>query len=376
MNHSFIQKFFLIALIAFNPLFVSAKNSNFIFDFIEKLTIDASKNAYLNGNFNPEGLADGVYLLLETDLDFAIEHAIARHSQRFRHLLRTNKIRYLGIKRAQDHLIIHFKTDENKNSAQKKLAQSYPEEIEVVNQKTPKGAALKISLTNSSIEQIKAKALQRNITILENRLSEIGISKVVIKQQGASKIEIQLLGKTDLKKAKKIFGISAMIEFHLVDESLDPFGKKIPRGSKRYKERDGNPIFLKRRIMISGADIVKANPSLDAIDQPSITFQLSDKGAKIFSKATRKNIRKLMAVVLITHKAVSEKQENGSLKKKIEITEQVISVARIQEKLGKYFQITGLASTKEAYEIALLIRTGALSAPVYIVEEHTIGEKP
>ncbi len=323
-------------------------------------------------------LRGGVHFLMEVDMKSAIDKSLTRHSEEFRTFLREKKISYLGVKRVADDLIIQFKTTEFRDQARSEIKNQYRNEIDFADEETAKGAALKATLTQNNINNTKRFALQQNITTLRKRVNELGVSEPIIQQQGLERIVVQLPGVQDPSVAKEILGTTATLEFRLVDEGNDPYSAqssgRIPVGDKLFVERNGNPILLKSRVMLTGDYITDASSGFDQRDQrPSVTIVLDGKGAKLFAKATGANVQKLMGVVFIEHKTVVTKQEDGSFKKDTKVSKEVINVARIQEQLSKRFQITGLDTPQEAYNLALLLRAGALAAPVYIVEERTIG---
>ena len=323
-------------------------------------------------------LRGGVHFLMEVDMKSAIDKALSRNSEEFRTLLREKKINYLGVKRVGDHLVIQFKTPELRDKARQELKRQYRNEVEFTDLDTPKGAALKAQLTQTNINNTKRFALQQNITTLRKRVNELGVSEPIIQQQGLERIVVELPGVQDPTQAKTILGTTATLEFRLVDEGNDPYAAqasgRIPVGDKLFKERNGNPILLKRRVMLTGDYITDATAGFDQRDnRPTVSIVLDGKGAKRFAKVTGENVQKLMAVVFIEHKTDIQKQPDGSIKKKTKVIKEVINVARIQEQLSKRFQITGLDSPEESHNLALLLRAGALAAPVYIVEERTIG---
>jgi protein-export membrane protein, SecD/SecF family len=223
---------------------------------------------------------------------------------------------------------------------------------------------------------IQKFALQQNITTLRKRVNELGVAEPVIQQQGANRIVVQLPGVQDTARAKEILGATATLEFRLVDEENDPFqaqqSGRAPIGSQVYKERTGDPILLKRKVMLTGDYITDASSGFDENNRPAVHITLDGKGASRFAKVTGENVQKLMAVVFIENK-IESKEVDGKQVKTSKTTQEVINVARIQEQLSKRFQITGLDSPKEARDLALLLRAGALAAPVYIVEERTVG---
>lgn len=322
-------------------------------------------------------LRGGVHFLMEVDMKAAIDKALERHKEEFRAFLRGKNISYLGVKRESNDLIIHFKTEALRDQGQKALAREYRNDIEFTPIETTKGAALKSTLTETNLNATKRFALQQNITTLRKRVNELGVAEPVIQQQGLERIVVQLPGVQDPSQAKKILGTTATLEFYLVDEGNDPYqaesSGRIPAGDKLLKERNGNPVLLKRKIILTGDYITGAAAGFDQNQQPSVNITLDAKGAKRFAKVTGANIQKLMAVVFIEHKTDVTKLEDGTIKKKTKVSKEVINVARIQDQLSKRFQITGLDSPQESHNLALLLRAGALAAPVYIVEERTIG---
>ena len=322
-------------------------------------------------------LRGGVHFLMEVDMKSVIDKSLSRNSEEFRTLLREKKINYLGVKRISDHLVVQFKTEELRDRARVELKNQYRNEIDFSNQATAKGAALKAVLTQNNINNTKRFALQQNITTLKKRVNELGVSEPVIQQQGLERIVVQLPGVQDPTLAKKILGTTATLEFRLVDEGRDAYSAQstghIPSGDILLKERNGNPVLLNRRVMLTGDYITNANSGFDQNNQPSVNITLDGKGSKLFARATGANVQKLMGVVFIEHKTDLIKQEDGSIKKKTTVNREVINIARIQDQLSKRFQITGLDSPQESANLALLLRAGALAAPVYIVEERTVG---
>ena len=323
-------------------------------------------------------LRGGVHFLMEVDMDSAIEKTLTRTTEEFRSFLRSNDLAYLGVKRQGDSLLVQFKTEEFRDAARAELKREYRNQIDFEDFETEKGAALKATLTELNINNTKRFALQQNITTLRKRVNELGVAEPVIQQQGLERIVVQLPGVQDPTVAKEILGTTATLEFRLVDEGNNAFtaqsSGRIPPGDKLFFERNGSPILLKSRVMLTGDYITDASAGFGQEDQrPNVSIVLDGKGGKLFSKATGANIQKLMAVVFIEHKTVVTKQEDGTIKKDTKIEREVINVARIQDTLSNRFQITGLDSPQESSQLALLLRAGALAAPVYIVEERTIG---
>ena len=350
-------------------------------NFNTALNLAPATPGWLSG-LNPMNLGldlrGGVHFLMEVDMKTALDKALARHSEEFRSFLRGKKISYLGVKRVKDHLIIQFKNEELRDQARREIKREYRNQIEFTDEETAKGAALRATLTQVNINNTKRFALQQNITTLRKRVNELGVSEPIIQQQGLERIVVELPGVQDPTQAKLILGTTATLEFRLVDEGNDPYTARdtgrVPLGDKLFKERNGNPILLKRRVMLTGDYITNATAGFDQRDnRPIVSIVLDGKGAKLFDRATRNNVQKLMAVVFIEHKTDIKKLPDGTTQKKTRVEKEVINVARIQEALSKRFQITGLDSPDESHNLALLLRAGALAAPVYIVEERTIG---
>jgi preprotein translocase subunit SecD len=314
---------------------------------------------------------------MEVDMKTAIDKALGRYHSELGRFLRDKESHYSGIIRDNDQLIIHFKNEALRANALKLLKREYINLLGFSEVSTEKGVALAARLTETNIKNTKRFALQQNITTLRNRVNELGVSEPIIQQQGLERIVVELPGVQDPAQAKKILGTTATLEFRMVDEENNAFqaqsSGRIPAGDKLFFERNGDPILLKRKVMLTGDYITGAAAAFDKNKRPAVRITLDGKGASIFARETGKNIKKLMGVVFIEHKTEVRKQADGSISKITKKKQEVINVARIQTQLGKNFQITGLDSSRESSNLALLLRAGALAAPVYIVEERTIG---
>lgn len=233
--------------------------------------------------------------------------------------------------------------------------------------------ALQAVMSETYLKQIKEEALQQNITTIRNRVNELGVAEPVVQRQGAERIIVELPGVQDTARAKEILGATASIEFHMVDDKADPNAAqsgRVPAGSEVYQRREGGQVVLKKEVMLTGDHITGAQPSFDQYSRPQVSINLDAKGGTIFSNVTKDNIGKPMATLFIEYKDSGERNADGSVK--MQKIQEVISVATIQARLGRNFVITGL-SHGEAQNLALLLRAGALIAPVSIVEERTIG---
>ena len=319
-------------------------------------------------------LRGGVHFLMEVDTSAVIDKNLNPLVRNIKDLLRQKSIRYSSVVRKGDTIIAKFKEANTAEQALKKIRSEYRQQLDV--KLDSSGLIVQAQLNNQTLTSIKRFAIKQNIVTLRKRVNELGVSEPIIQQQGLDRIVVQLPGVQDTGRAKEILGATATLEFRMVDEQNSAFQAKstghIPSNSKLYEERGGKPILLKRQVMLEGDSITDAAATYDQNGQPAVSITLDSKGAKKFAKATRANVKKLMAVVFIETKINTHTVDGKQVAEKV-TTEEVINVARIQDELSKRFQITGLDSPKESRNLALLLRAGALAAPVYIVEERTVG---
>lgn len=320
-------------------------------------------------------LRGGVHFLMEVDMDAAVKLALESFSSEFRALLRAEKIRYKRIQVEADKIVISFRSTEHRDNALEKIKDDY-NDLEVIALEVGTTPSLTVNLTEVLIRETKNTALQQNIITLRNRINELGVAEPTVQQQGDSRIVVQLPGVQDTAQAKKILGATATLEFRLVDfenEAQDAVNGRVPPNSKLYYHRDGRPYLLKKQVMLTGEHIINSRSTLDADSgTPAVSVTLDGKGSRIFSKVTGDNVGNPMAVVFIESKTETRKIDGEMVKVRRQLP-QIISVATIRDQLAKKFQITGLDSGAEASELALLLRAGALAAPIEIVEERTVG---
>ena len=319
-------------------------------------------------------LRGGVHFLMEVDMQAALDKQLDRYEDEFRDFLREKDLKYQGIAREGEVLTATFDDAATCDTAENAMRKEFSDSLQF---DRPAGSNdIKITLLPTKLKDIQHNALQQNITTLRKRVNELGVAEPVIQQQGTDRIVVQLPGVQDTARAKEILGATATLEFRLVDEDNDPTQAQqsghAPIGSQLYKERNGTPILLKRKVMLTGDYITDASSGFDQNNRPAVHITLDGKGASRFAKTTGENVQKLMGVVFIETK-IETKEVNGKPEKTSTTTQEVINVARIQEQLSKRFQITGLDSPKESRDLALLLRAGALAAPLYIVEERTVG---
>ena len=320
-------------------------------------------------------LRGGVHFLMEVDMDAAVKLALESFASEFRALLRDEKIRYKRIQVEADKIVIGFRNIEHRDNATTKIKDNY-KDVKIVPVEVGTTPSLAVNLTEALIRETKQTALQQNITTLRNRINELGVAEPTVQQQGDSRIVVQLPGVQDTAQAKKILGATATLEFRLVDyenEAQDAINGRVPSNSKLYYHRDGRPYLLKKQVMLTGEHIINSTSTLDPDSgTPAVSVTLDGKGSRIFSKVTGDNIGNPMAVVFIESKTETRKIDGEIVKVRRQLP-QIISVATIRDQLAKKFQITGLDSGAEASELALLLRAGALAAPIEIVEERTVG---
>ena len=322
-------------------------------------------------------LRGGVHFLMEVDMDAAADKAEERYISELRSFLRENKVRYKTITRNKPSgLLIRFKDDNERNNGQSLIEKNLLDLNVIAPDANETEFSLIITIKDEVLRETQRLALQQNITTLRKRVNELGVAEPVIQRQGLKRVVVQLPGVQDTARAKAILGATATLEFRLVDEKHEPqeaVNGRIPAGSKLYYERNGQPILLKKQVMLTGDSIINAASGIDTLNGgPDVTITLDGRGAKRMSRGTRDNVGKRLAVVFMEYK-METIEMNGEFVKEKETIEEVINAAVIQEQLGKRFHITGLDSSEEAKNLALLLRAGALAAPIYIIEERTVG---
>jgi preprotein translocase subunit SecD len=321
-------------------------------------------------------LRGGVHFLMEVDMQGAIRQAEQRYAADLRQFLREEKIRYAGITRRDNGgVILRFRDNDTRQRAYDLTRRELPE-LNISERDDGQQPELLAKLNERAADEVMRSALQQNITTLRNRVNELGVAEPVIQQQGSNRIVVQLPGVQDTAKAKEILGATATLEFRMVDterSAQEALAGRVPATSRLYRESDGRPILLKRSVMLSGDYITDASSGLDQQSgSPAVFITLDGKGANLFSKRTRDKIGRPMATVFIENKSETLLVDGVEVKKST-TEETVINVATIRDQLGKRFQITGLDSTEEARDLALLLRAGALAAPIEIIEERTVG---
>ncbi|EEF80358.1 protein-export membrane protein SecD [Methylophaga thiooxydans DMS010] len=320
-------------------------------------------------------LRGGVHFLMEVDMNAAVKQALDGYASDIRLTLRDEKIRYKQIKIDDQEVLVLFRSAADRDNAETLISREM-DALQVAVEEGKADPTLSLKLTEVTLRETKTLALQQNITTLRNRINELGVAEPTVQQQGSNRIVVQLPGVQDTAQAKKILGATATLEFRLVDfehDVQDALNGRVPANSELYYHRDGRPYLLNKRVMLTGEHVINARSTLDAQSgSPAVSVTLDGKGARAFSNVTRDNIGNPMAVVFIESKSETREVDGELIKVRRQVPE-IINVATIRDQLSKKFQITGLDSTTEARDLALLLRAGALAAPIDIVEERTVG---
>ena len=318
-------------------------------------------------------LKGGVHFLMEVDLDEVVKTKSKKLSNDIRSQLRKEKIRYKKYSHQNNNIYIEFNDNIFYERTEDLIKTSYQNTFDInkinINE-------MEITISEDALNELRIAAIKQNTTTLRNRVNELGVAEPIVQQSGKTRIVVELPGIQDTTRAKDIIGATATLEFKMVDEDSDAYAaedsNQISFNSKLYYDDAGQPVLLKRNIILTGENIVDASSGFDRNSRPSVNITLDGPGAKRFSNTTDDNIGKLMAVLFIESKS-EQRIINGESKRVTRKYEKIISLATIQERLSKSFQITGLDSPKQARDLALYLRAGSMAAPMYIIEERTIG---
>jgi preprotein translocase subunit SecD len=312
-------------------------------------------------------LQGGVHFLMQVDMDTARSQQLDRFVDDIRTVLRAEKIRYVSVRREGNGLLALLRSAEDRDQTLNLIRQDQSlQGLNVKELDVGENYGLSATAREQQLVELQQTALKQNITTLRNRVNEIGVAEPVIQQQGAERVVVQLPGVQDTVEAKKIIGATATLEYRAVDEQNDAYSAaqtgRVPPESRLYTDATQQPILLLKRLIVSGDQLIGASSGFDQqTGEPQVSVTLDGVGAKRMLDFTRDNVGNRMAVVYIEQKPGGRK------------TEEVISVAVVREPFGKRFQTTGLNSVGEASQLALLLRAGALAAPMEIVEERTVG---
>ncbi|MFV8818129.1 protein translocase subunit SecD [Haliea sp. E17] len=320
-------------------------------------------------------LRGGVHFMLEVDVDAAIERRMEFYVNSTKKALREARVRgFVGLD-DQGRLEGRFRTEDLREQARAAIADAHPE---LVLDREESGDTWKIyaAMSEATRKEIAEYAVSQNLTTLRNRVNELGVSEPLVQRQGANRIVVELAGIQDTAEAKRILGKVANLEFRLV-ASLDASESEKQRFDYRSPDRAGMSEWLERDVIITGERVANAQASFDQNGRPNVMIYLDSEGGTMMSRATRNNIKRRMGVLFIERKYRTryEQQADGSeIAVKIPYDEKkLLTAPTIQSALGAQFQITGLDSPIEASELALMLRAGALAAPISFVEERTVG---
>jgi preprotein translocase subunit SecD len=322
-------------------------------------------------------LRGGVHFLLEVDIDDARKAAVQRYLTDLPTFLRGKDIRYTGRRQDGDGVVLEFADAAKLQAARDAIAKDYRELTltEVTGAPTP---TLRAVLSDVEAKRIVDNAVQQNLITLRNRVNQLGVAEPVVQRQGSNRILVQLPGVQDTARVKDLLGATATLEYRAVEGDLGEAAQAassgiVPPGDDLFFTREGHrPVLLKKEVIASGPELVDAASTIDENGQPAVSVTLSGSGAKRMFDFTSKNVGKPMAVLYKEVEIKTSYNAQGQpLRERRDITD-IISVATIRGVFGKNFQTTGLTS-KEAHDLSLLLKAGALAAPVEIIEERTVG---
>lgn len=321
-------------------------------------------------------LRGGVHFLLEVDMETAIKQKLESAADGMRRYMRDNNLHYASVNQGTNRITVRFSDRETRDTAFTELRNEFAD-LTFDTEDTGGTYSLNAGFRESALLEERKNALSQNITTLRNRVNELGVAEPVIQQQGSDHIVVQLPGVQDTAKAKEILGATATLEYRLVHGSYSDWlqaeqSGRVPLDARLYHDRQGQPVLLKRSVIVTGENVTGATAGFDQQNNmPAVFVTLDGKGATRMSKISGENIGNPMAVVYIENK-IDTREVNGKQVKTRRKVEEVISIATIRDQLGRRFQTTGL-DREEAHDLALLLRAGSLRAPMEIIEERTVG---
>ena len=303
-------------------------------------------------------LRGGVHFLLQVDMKSALDKALEATTGDIRSALREQKIAYSGVSREGDMLLVKFRDAEARSKGEEEIKQRFGD-YALDSKDEGDEFLLRATLKPEAERRIQDSAVQQNLLTLRNRVNELGVAEPVIQQQGVDRVVVQLPGVQDTARAKDILGRTATLEVRMVDEEhqITP-GAAAPFGTDMFKDRDGNLLLVKKQVILTGERINDAQPGFDSRNnEPAVHINLDGVGARKFKEETRENVGKRMAIILF---------EKGK--------GEIVTAPVIREEIGGgRVQISGSMNTMEAQDTALLLRAGALAAPMEILGERTVG---
>ncbi|CQD37627.1 Protein-export membrane protein secD [Yersinia mollaretii ATCC 43969] len=316
-------------------------------------------------------LRGGVHFLMEVDMDTALGKLQEQTMDTLRTDLREKNIPYATVRKLDNYGVeVRFRDDKTRDDAISYLSSRHRDLVIGSNGSN----TLKAVMTDDRLREAREYAVQQNITILRNRVNQLGVAEPLVQRQGSDRIVVELPGIQDTARAKEILGATATLEFRLVNSNVDASVAatgRVPGDSEVKNTREGRPVVLYKRVILTGDHITDSTSSTDEYNQAQVNISLDSAGGSLMSNFTKDNIGKPMATLFVEYKDSGKKDANG--RAILVKQEEVINVATIQSRLGNSFRITGIDNPAEARQLSLLLRAGALIAPIQIVEERTIG---
>ena len=318
-------------------------------------------------------LRGGVHFLLEVDMVTAVSQRLEVYVSEIKANLRKERLRYRQVETLDDGtLAVHFADAATRDEASSLLKKSYQEFL-ITDLDEEGYSSLQIALSEQTLRDIEDYAVKQNLTTLRNRVNELGVAEPLVQRQGRNRIVVQLPGIQDAAAAKRIIGKTANLEFRL---EAKPDTSRALTETYPFRSDENRKANLERDVIITGSSVSNAQSNFDENGMPQVSISLDSKGGQLMNRTTRDAIQRRMAVLFVEFKArmVTETVDGQQVEKRVPYVEKkIISLATIQSALGSSFRITGLDNPQEASELALLLRAGALAAPIYFVEERTVG---
>ena len=325
-------------------------------------------------------LRGGVHFLLEVDMSKALEQRLETATADVRRNLRDNKVAFNTIRQNKDNIIVSFANNNDRDKAIT-ILRRLGNDFSLQPIASADGPILQLRYTEARLQEISQYAVNQNLTTLRNRINELGVAEALVQSQGSNRIVVDLPGVQDTAEAKRVLGRTANLEFRMVADQAESYaGGPVPAGTQAfaYESIDGPPILLKRQRIVTGDRVQNAMSGYDENNQSEVNITLDSAGGKLMADATRNAVGKQMAVLFIENKQrisyITDPETGKTVETRTPYTESVvINRATVQAVLGSQFRITGVGTPQEAAELALLLRAGALAAPMYFVEERTVG---
>ena len=316
-------------------------------------------------------LRGGVHFALEVDINSVITQRMQGLIKNISENLQQANLRYTELTLANQQIHLLFRDASSVDKAKRLLERQFPDFLWT----TQANNQLSLQWTEQGLTNLRQSAIEQTINTLRNRINELGVAEPIVQQQGRNRILVDLPGVQDIARAQQILGGTATIEFHLVDVTHDPRVAQssgvVPAGSQLYSYQN-QPVLLNKQVILTGNSITDSSTSFDESGRSAVSISLGGGGESYFHRITGENVGKPLAIVYVETKAAT-KTVNGKVIHIPHKVERVISIATIQTALPPNFQVTGLTNTQEALNLSLLLRAGALPAPIYVVEQRTIG---